>query len=112
MSAVCKYCSLSSGPKMPKLRKGKKVTGERGPTKESPYISQSEFFVAVAKGDVKTVREIIDRGTADINKKYNDVAAILHALKDGHYEVAVTLIDAGCNLKVSHKVSQQDNNSK
>jgi hypothetical protein len=58
----------------------------------------SSFCVSIAKGDIETVKKLIDRGE-DINEKSNGMTPVMYAAKFNRTEILELLIAKGANLK-------------
>ncbi len=56
------------------------------------------FCISIAKGDIETVKKLIDLGT-DINEKSNGMSPIMYAAKYNRTEILQLLIKKGANLK-------------
>ncbi|WP_142785409.1 ankyrin repeat domain-containing protein [Changchengzhania lutea] len=56
------------------------------------------FCVSIAKGDIDTVKKLIDRGE-DINEKSNGMTPVMYAAKFNRVEILKLLISKGANLK-------------
>ncbi|WP_346882714.1 ankyrin repeat domain-containing protein [uncultured Algibacter sp.] len=65
---------------------------------ETAYKVNS-FCVSIAKGDIETVKKLIDRG-ADINEKSNGMTPVMYAAKFNRTEILNLLISKGAKLKV------------
>lgn len=59
----------------------------------------NSFCVSIAKGDIETVKKLINRG-ADVNEKSNGMTPAMYAAKFNRTEILKLLIDKGANLKV------------
>ncbi len=60
--------------------------------------SVSSFCVAVVKGDLETVKKLIDLGE-DVNQKSKGMTPAMYAAKFNRVEVLKLLIEKGANLK-------------
>ncbi len=58
----------------------------------------NSFCVSIAKGDLETVKKLIDRG-ADVNEMSNGMTPIMYAAKFNRTEILKLLIANGANLK-------------
>lgn len=58
----------------------------------------SSFCVAVVKGDLETVKKLIDLGE-DVNQKSKGMTPAMYAAKFNRVEVLKLLIEKGANLK-------------
>ena len=59
----------------------------------------SPFCVSIAKGDIETVKKLINLG-ADVNEKSNGMTPVMYAAKFNRTEILKLLIDNGAKLKV------------
>ena len=59
----------------------------------------SPFCVSIAKGDIETVRKLINLG-ADVNAKSNGMTPVMYAAKFNRTEILKLLIANGAKLKV------------
>lgn len=71
---------------------------------QSFYIAQttvkvSPFCVSIAKGDIETVKKLIELGT-DVNKKSNGMTPAMYAAKFNRTDILKLLIVRGAKLKV------------
>ncbi|WP_242155370.1 ankyrin repeat domain-containing protein [Aestuariivivens sediminis] len=57
------------------------------------------FCVSIAKGDIETVKKLINLG-ADVNAKSNGMTPAMYAAKFNRTEILRLLIDSGAKLKV------------
>ncbi|GAA4886340.1 hypothetical protein GCM10023311_06670 [Flaviramulus aquimarinus] len=62
------------------------------------YFKVNSFCVSIAKGDLETVKKLIDRG-ADVNAKSNGMTPVMYAAKYNRVEILKLLISKGANLK-------------
>ncbi len=62
-------------------------------------LEVSPFCVSIAKGDIETVKKLIDLGE-DINQKSNGMTPVMYAAKYNRTEILKLLIQKGANLKV------------
>ncbi|WP_452601837.1 ankyrin repeat domain-containing protein [Pontimicrobium sp. MEBiC06410] len=76
------------------------TTAETTPTtfKTQPAYNVSAFCVAVVKGDVATVKKLIELGE-DVNKMSKGMTPAMYAAKYNRVEVLKLLIAEGANLK-------------
>lgn len=58
----------------------------------------SPFHMSIVKGDIATVKKLINLGT-DVNKKWNGLTPVMYAAKYNRTEILELLIDNGANLK-------------
>lgn len=58
----------------------------------------SPFCVSIAKGDIETVKKLLDLG-ADVNQKSNGMTPVMYAAKYNRTEILKLLISKGANLK-------------
>ncbi|NMH88536.1 ankyrin repeat domain-containing protein [Flavivirga algicola] len=58
----------------------------------------NSFCVSIAKGDLETVKKLIDRG-ADVNEMSNGMTPIMYAAKFNRTDILKLLIAKGANLK-------------
>ncbi len=58
----------------------------------------NSFCVSIAKGDLETVKKLINRG-ADVNQMSNGMTPIMYAAKFNRTEILKLLIAKGANLK-------------
>lgn len=66
---------------------------------ESSYIKVSAFCVSIAKGDIDTVKKLINRGE-NINEKSNGMTPVMYAAKFNRTDILKLLIANGANLKL------------
>lgn len=69
-------------------------------------VTTPPFYRAAGEGDMKTVKELLDRGT-DVNQKgggglLNDGSALDIASMMGHTEIVKLLLDRGANVNYAH----------
>lgn len=62
------------------------------------YFKVNSFCVSIAKGDLETVKKLINRG-ADVNAKSNGMTPVMYAAKFNRVEILKLLISKGANLK-------------
>ena len=58
----------------------------------------SPFCISIAKGDLETVKKLIDRGI-DINQKSNGMTPLMYAARFNRADIAKLLIAKGAKLK-------------
>ncbi|MCL6294212.1 ankyrin repeat domain-containing protein [Jejuia spongiicola] len=71
---------------------------------QSTFITQTTvkvnpFCVSIAKGDIETVKKLINLGE-DVNKKSNGMTPAMYAAKFNRTEILKLLISKGAKLKV------------
>ncbi len=67
---------------------------------ESVYkFKVSPFCVSIAKGDIETVKKLINLG-ADVNRKSNGMTPAMYAAKYNRVDILKLLISKGAKLKV------------
>ncbi|WP_298239320.1 ankyrin repeat domain-containing protein [uncultured Algibacter sp.] len=59
----------------------------------------SPFCVSIAKGDIETVKKLINLG-ADVNEKSNGMTPVMYAAKFNRTDILKLLISKGAKLKV------------
>ncbi len=62
----------------------------------------SPFCVSIAKGDLETVKKLIDLGT-DIHEKSNGMTPVMYAARYNRTEILKLLISKGVSLKSKSK---------
>ncbi|MCF7568840.1 ankyrin repeat domain-containing protein [Sabulilitoribacter arenilitoris] len=62
-------------------------------------LQVSPFCVSIAKGDMDTVKKLIDLGV-DVNKKSNGMTPLMYAAKFNRTDILKLLISKGAKLKV------------
>ena len=62
-------------------------------------VKVSPFCISVAKGDLETVKKLINLGT-DVNQKSNGMTPAMYAARFNRTEILKLLISNGANLKV------------
>lgn len=62
-------------------------------------VKVSPFCVSIAKGDIETVKKLIELGT-DVNKKSNGMTPAMYAAKFNRTDILKLLIAKGAKLKV------------
>lgn len=65
--------------------------------KEKPSVSP--FCLSVVKGDIETVKKLIELGV-DVNEKSNGMTPAMYAAKFNRVEILKLLVDEGANLKL------------
>ncbi len=76
-----------------------KTTTESISTTHAEFVFKvNSFCVSIAKGDLETVKKLIDRG-ANINEMSNGMTPIMYAAKFNRTEILKLLIAKGANLK-------------
>ncbi|WP_248723752.1 ankyrin repeat domain-containing protein [Seonamhaeicola sp. ML3] len=63
------------------------------------FFKVNSFCVSIAKGDIDTVKKLIERG-ADVNERSNGMTPAMYAAKFNRTEILKLLIDNGANLKL------------
>lgn len=67
--------------------------------KVEAVLKVNPFCVSIAKGDIETVKKLIDLGT-DVNQKSNGMTPAMYAAKFNRCEILKLLISKGAKLKV------------
>lgn len=67
-------------------------------TNKVVVLESSPFHLSIVKGDLETVKKLIELG-ADVNKKWNGLTPAMYAAKFNRTEVLSVLIENGANLK-------------
>ena len=62
------------------------------------YFKVSPFCVSIAKGDIDTVKKLINLG-ADINERSNGMTPVMYAAKFNRADILELLISKGAKLK-------------
>lgn len=62
------------------------------------FFKVNSFCVSIAKGDINTVKTLINRGE-DVNEKSNGMTPAMYAAKYNRTEILELLIAQGANLK-------------
>ncbi|MEM6517159.1 MAG: ankyrin repeat domain-containing protein [Bacteroidota bacterium] len=62
-------------------------------------VKVSPFCMAIVKGDIETVKKLIDLGT-DVNEKSNGMTPAMYAAKFNRVDILKVLVDHGAKLKV------------
>ena len=62
-------------------------------------VKVSPFCVAIVKGDLETVKKLIDLGT-DVNKKSNGMTPAMYAAKFNRVDILKVLVNNGAKLKI------------
>lgn len=65
-------------------------------------VNVDPFCMAIVKGDVATVKKMIQLG-ADVNKKSQGMTPVMYAARYNKAEILKLLIDNGAKLKVKSK---------
>lgn len=65
----------------------------------TPTPAVSPFCMSIVKGDIETVKKLIDLGV-DINEKSNGLTPAMYAAKFNKTEILKLLVSKGANLKV------------
>jgi len=60
-------------------------------------IKSSPFHMSIVKGDLETVKKLIDLGS-DVNEKWNGLTPVMYAAKFNRTEILKLLILKGANL--------------
>ncbi|AUP78411.1 ankyrin repeat domain-containing protein [Flavivirga eckloniae] len=76
----------------------KSITNNTNNTNAEFVFKVNSFCVSIAKGDLETVKKLIDRG-ADINEMSNGMTPAMYAAKFNRTEILKLLIAKGANLK-------------
>ncbi|TYA84116.1 ankyrin repeat domain-containing protein [Seonamhaeicola marinus] len=63
------------------------------------FFKVNSFCVSIAKGDLDTVKKLIERG-ADVNERSNGMTPAMYAAKFNRVDILKLLIDEGANLKL------------
>ncbi|MEZ4801953.1 MAG: ankyrin repeat domain-containing protein [Gelidibacter sp.] len=63
-----------------------------------PNPSVSPFCMSIVKGDIDTVKKLIELG-ADVNQKSNGMTPAMYAAKFNKVEILKLLVEKGANLK-------------
>ncbi|MFP2996359.1 ankyrin repeat domain-containing protein [Spongiivirga sp. MCCC 1A20706] len=67
---------------------------------EKPAAKVSAFCKAIVKGDVDTVKKMINLGE-DVNEKSNGLSPLMYAARYNKTEIAALLIESGANIKAT-----------
>jgi len=62
-------------------------------------IKVSPFCMAIVKGDIETVKKLIELGT-DVNEKSNGMTPAMYAAKFNRVEILKVLVNNGAKLKL------------
>ncbi|WP_034041285.1 ankyrin repeat domain-containing protein [Wocania ichthyoenteri] len=62
-------------------------------------VQVNPFCVSIAKGDIETVKKLIDLGQ-DVNKKSNGMTPAMYAAKFNRTDILKLLISKGAKLKI------------
>ncbi|GAA3623975.1 ankyrin repeat domain-containing protein [Flavivirga jejuensis] len=76
----------------------KTITENTNNTNVEYVFKVNSFCVSIAKGDLETVKKLIDRG-ADVNEKSNGMTPAMYAAKFNRTDILKLLIAKGANLK-------------
>lgn len=76
----------------------KPITNNINNTNAEFVFKVNSFCVSIAKGDLETVRKLIDRG-ADVNEMSNGMTPVMYAAKFNRTDILKLLITQGANLK-------------
>jgi len=68
-------------------------------TVEASVVKVSPFCVSIAKGDIETVKKLINLGE-DVNKKSNGMTPAMYAAKFNRTDILKLLISKGAKLKI------------
>lgn len=60
------------------------------------------LHLSVVKGDIETVKKLIELGT-DVNEKWNGMTPAMYAARHNKVEILKLLVSKGANLKVKSK---------
>ena len=73
---------------------------------ETPSIVKIEkaspFHLSIVKGDIETVKKLIELGT-DVNEKWNGMTPAMYAARYNKVEILKLLVSKGANLKARSK---------
>jgi len=64
-----------------------------------PTSNVSPFCMSIVKGDIETVKKLIELG-ADVNQKSNGMTPAMYAARYNKVEILKLLVEKGANLKV------------
>lgn len=64
-----------------------------------PTPAVSPFCMSIVKGDIETVKKLIELGT-DVNQKSNGMTPAMYAAKYNKVEILKLLVEKGANLKL------------
>ncbi|MEO6346379.1 MAG: ankyrin repeat domain-containing protein [Aquaticitalea sp.] len=64
-----------------------------------PALGVNPFCMSIAKGDIETVKKLIELGT-DVNQKSNGMTPAMYAAKFNKTEILKLLVAKGADLKV------------
>jgi ankyrin repeat protein len=67
-------------------------------TDKVEVLDSSPFHLSIVKGDLETVKKLIELG-ADVNEKWNGLTPAMYAAKFNRTDVLNVLIESGANLK-------------
>ncbi|MDD7886656.1 ankyrin repeat domain-containing protein [Flavivirga sp. 57AJ16] len=76
----------------------KTITENTNNTNVEFVFKVNSFCVSIAKGDLETVKKLIDRG-ADVNEMSNGMTPIMYAAKFNRTEILKLLIAKGANIE-------------
>ena len=76
----------------------KSITENTNNTNVEFVFKVNSFCVSIAKGDLETVKKLIDRG-ADVNQMSNGMTPAMYAAKFNRTDILKLLIAKGANLK-------------
>ncbi|MDO5979910.1 ankyrin repeat domain-containing protein [Flavivirga spongiicola] len=76
----------------------KTITDNTNNTNVEFVFKVNSFCVSIAKGDIETVKKLIDRG-ADVNEMSNGMTPVMYAAKFNRTDILKLLIAKGANLK-------------
>lgn len=64
-----------------------------------PTTTVSSFCLSIAKGDLETVKKLIELGT-DVNEKSNGMTPAMYAARYNRVDILKLLVENGANLNV------------
>ncbi|MDO5971626.1 ankyrin repeat domain-containing protein [Flavivirga aquimarina] len=76
----------------------KPITKNINNTNAEFVFKVNSFCVSIAKGDLETVKKLINRG-ADVNEMSNGMTPVMYAAKFNRVDILKLLIAKGANLK-------------
>ena len=65
----------------------------------NPTVTVSPFCKSIVKGDIETVKKLIELG-ADVNQKSNGMTPAMYAARYNKVEILKLLVEKGADLKI------------